>query len=89
MSSKSKTRAIKLEPTTNKTFSVGTLCLVDHFFQKLGFDAVFAPLKAKGHDITTLVSALVGCKLAESVSISRAADWMNTPSIREWYGLAL
>jgi transposase len=61
---------------------------VDHFFQKLGFDAVFTPLKARGHDITTLVSALVGCKLAESVSISRAADWMNAPSIREWYGLA-
>jgi len=88
MSSKHKTRTLLLTPNDNITFSVGTLCLVDYFFKKLRLDVVFSPLKAKGHDITTLVSALVGCKLSESVSISRAADWMNSPSVREWYGLA-
>ena len=88
MTSKNKTRTLLLTPNDNITFSVGTLCLVDYFFEKLGLDAVFSPLKAKGHDISTLVRALVGCKLSESVSISRAADWMNSPSVREWYGLA-
>jgi hypothetical protein len=45
MNNKPKTRTLLLTPNDNITFSVGTLCLVDHFFQKLGLDAVFAPLK--------------------------------------------
>ena len=88
MTNKPKTRTLLLTPNDNITFSVGTLCLADYYFHKLRLDEVFSPLKAKGHDISTLVRALVGCKLSESVSISRAADWMNSPSVREWYGLA-
>jgi len=87
MTSKPKTRTLLLTPNDNIIFSVGTLCLVDYFFYTLRLEEVFSPLNAKGHDITTFVSALVGCKLSESVLISRAADWMNSPSVREWYGL--
>ena len=59
MSCKSKKRTLLLTPKNNITFSVGTLCLADYYFRKLRLDEVFSPLNAKGHDISTLVRALV------------------------------
>lgn len=88
MSSKSKTRAIKLEPTTNKTFSVGVPLAVDAYYHKLGLERVFSPLKAKGADAGALVRLLVSYKLVENHSISRAAGWAAEPSVLAHYGLA-
>jgi len=36
-----------LTPNDNIPFSVGTLCLVDFYFQKLRIDEVFSSLKTK------------------------------------------
>jgi transposase len=87
MTQKNNSRTIKLEPTTNKNFSVGVPLAVDAYYQKLGLGRVFSPLKAKGADAGALVRLLVSYKLVENHSISKAADWAAEPSVLAHYGL--
>ena len=87
MSSKSKTRANRLEPNVNKSFSIGIPIVVDSYYHNLGFEKVFGPLKSKGVDINSLVRLLVTYKLVENHSIAKAGEWANQPHILKRYGL--
>jgi len=88
MTNQHKTRAIKLQPNVNKTFSIGIPIVVENYYHNLGFEDIFGPLKSKGVDVNSLVKLLVTYKLVENHSITKAADWANQAFVRERYGLS-
>ena len=82
-----KTRTHHLVPNSNKSFPVGTIKMMEHYYQKLGFERIFSSLKSKGHDINSLLLLLLEYKFTENGSINKAADWINQGFLLDRYGL--
>jgi len=83
MTRQTKLRTQQIEPNQNISFPIGTILAVREFHAKLGLHSVFSKYKKKGHDLNSLIRALVSYKLTENFSITRASDWINRPEVLE------
>jgi transposase len=87
MAYQTKLRTQEIEPNQNISFPIGTILSVRDFHASLGLHSVFGKHKAKGHDLNSLVQALVSYRLTENLSISQASDWINRPEVLEEFSL--
>lgn len=68
-------------PNKNICLPMGSIVVVDHYYEKLNFSSIFGKHKSKGFDINGLIIGLVGYKLTENFSIKEASKWMNQGEI--------
>lgn len=87
MSKQTKLRTEIIERSNNISFPIGTIAVVQEYFDKLSFSDVFSKYKKKGRDINVLVQALVSYKLTENLSISKASEWINRSEVLVRYQL--
>jgi transposase len=86
-SKQQKLRTDQLTPNANNSFPIGTLLMVDGWYEKLGLEAVIGPLKSKGIAADALVRGMLAYKLGENFSVLQASEWLNRPEILERYGM--
>lgn len=87
MTKQTKLRTEMIERTSNISFPIGTIVVVEEYFNKLDFSHVFGKYKKKGRDINVLVQALVSYKLTENLSVSKASEWINRCEVLGRYQL--
>lgn len=87
MNKQTKLRTETIVQSSNISFPIGTIAVVQEYFNKLNFSGVFGKYKKKGRDINMLVEALVSYKLTENLSISKASEWINRSEVLNKYQL--
>src|SRR3989338_3978797 len=87
MNKQTKLRTEMIERTSNISFPIGTIIVVEEYFDKLNFSSVFGKYKKKGLEINVLTQALVSYKLTENLSISKASEWINRTEVLNRYHL--
>lgn len=87
MTKQTKLRTEMIERNNNISFPIGTIAVVEEYFDKLNFSSVFGKYKKKGRDINVLTQALVSYKLTENLSISKASEWINRKEVLSRYRL--
>src|SRR3989338_7262263 len=87
MNKQTKLRTEMIERNNNISFPIGTIAVVEEYFDKLHFSSVFGKYKKKGRDINVLTQALVSYKLTENLSISKACEWINRKEVLSRYHL--
>lgn len=80
-------RTRQLLPNENISFPIGTILSVEKYYDFLGLSDVFGKHKKKGHDINSLIKALVSYKLTENQSISKAYDWISRKEVLDVFDL--
>ena len=80
-----RTRAIS--PNDNISFPIGTILAVQKYYKRLGLSEIFGKFKKRGHDINSLVEALVSYKLTENQSVTRAGIWTNRDEVLNTFDL--
>ena len=83
----SKLRTAQLTPNDNKSFSIGTVLMVDDWYERLGLSDIIGRHKGKGIALDALVRGMLAYKLGDNFSVLRAGEWMNSPALLEHYGL--
>ena len=48
----SKLRTTTITPNANKSFPIGTMLMVDYFYNRLDLTSIIGPMKSKGLDST-------------------------------------
>lgn len=61
-------------PTEHKSFSVGNIEFVEHFFPEIDLDSIISPIKNRGVESTPLTKALCAYKLQNNFSIHNAYE---------------
>jgi transposase len=74
-------RTERIRPNENISFPVGTILAVQKLYGRLGLSVIFGKHKKKGHDINSLLEALLSYKLTENQSITKGADWINRDEV--------
>lgn len=83
MQTQSRLRTSLLTPNGNESFAIGTVLMVDDWYERLGLRAIIGRLKRKGIDLDALVRGMHAYKLGENFSVLRAGEWMNSPAVLE------
>jgi transposase len=81
----SRLRTAQLTPNDNKSFSIGTVLMVDDWYERLELNEIIGQLKTKGIDADALVRGMLADQLGDNFSILQASEWMNRPEILEHY----
>ena len=84
-SKQQKLRTTQITPNDNKSFSIGTLLMVDDWYERLQLNETIGQLKTKGIDADALVRGMLADQLGDNFSILQASEWMNRPEILEHY----
>ena len=87
MQTQSRLRTTLLTPNENKSFAIGTVLMVDDWYERLGLHEIIGRHKRKGIDLDALVRGMLAYKLGENFSVLRAGEWMNSPAVLDHYGL--
>ena len=82
-----KLRTIELTPNENISFPIGTILTVQRYYSFLGLDNIIGRHKSRGHDINSLIMALVSYRLTENRSVTKAADWINRDAVLDVFSL--
>jgi transposase len=82
-----KLRTAQLTPNENKSFSVGTMLMVDDWYERLNLQAVIGRHKDRGISLDALVRGMLAYKLGDNFSVLRAGEWLNRPEVRDHYNL--
>jgi transposase len=82
-----KLRTTQLTPNENKSFSVGTMLMVDDWYERLNLAAVIGRHKDRGFSLDVLVRGMLAYKLGDNFSVLRAGEWLNREEVREHYEL--
>jgi len=82
-----KLRTTQLTPNDNKSFSIGTMLMVDDWYERLDLPAVIGRHKDRGISLDALVRGMLAYKLGDNFSVLRAGEWLNRPEVREHYEL--
>jgi len=82
-----KLRTSQLTPNENKSFSIGTMLMVDDLYERLDMPAVIGRHKDRGISLDALVRGMLAYKLGDNFSVLRAGEWLNRPEVREHYEL--
>jgi transposase len=82
-----KLRTTQLTPNDNKSFSIGTVLMVDDWYERLGLNDIIGRHKSKGIDLDALVRGMLAYKLGDNFSVLRAGEWMNSPAVLDHYEL--
>jgi transposase len=82
-----KLRTNLIKKTQHISFPIGTILAVQEYYEKLGFLDVFGKYKKKGHDLNSLIQALLSYKLTENLSISKASIWINRDEVLKHFKL--
>ena len=85
MQRQSKLRTTLLTPNENKSFSIGTMLMVDDLYERLELNETIGRLKTKGIDADVLVRGMLADQLGDNFSILQASEWLNRPEILEHY----
>jgi len=84
---KSILRTELVESNTNISFPIGTILTVKKYFKQLGLSDIFGKFKKRGHNINSLIEALVSYKLTENQSVTQAANWTNRGEVLNTFNL--
>ena len=76
-----------VESNNNISFPIGTILAVQKYYKRLGLSEIFGKFKKRGHDINSLVEALVSYKLTENQSVTRAGIWTNRDEVLNTFNL--
>jgi transposase len=87
MHKQSRLRTTLLTPNENKSFAIGTVLLVDDWYERLGLPGIIGRHKRKGIDLDALVRGMLAYKLGENFSVFRAGEWIGSPAVLEHYEL--
>ena len=74
---KSALRTELVKSNDNISFPIGTILAVKKYYGRLGLSEIFGKFKKRGHNINSLIEALVSYKLSENQSVTQAANWIN------------
>ena len=74
-------RTMELEPNDNISFPIGTIRVVQKYYDFLGLESVFGKHKKKGRDINSLIQSLISYRLSENQSVTKASDWTNRDEV--------
>jgi len=83
----SKLRTARITPNDNKSFSVGTVLMVDGWYERLGLSDIVGRHKSKGIDLDALVRGMLVDQLGDNFSVLQASEWLNRKEILEHYGI--
>lgn len=78
-----KLRTENIKPNNNISFPIGTICAVQKYSQKLGFNEIFSKYKKRGISLVGLLEALLSYRLSENLSTTKASDWINRIEVLE------
>jgi transposase len=87
MYTQSRLKTISIAPNENKSFAIGTVLLVDDWYERLGLPGIIGRHKRKGIDLDALVRGMLAYKLGENFSVFRAGEWIGSPAVLEHYEL--
>jgi len=87
VSKQSKLRTAQLTPNENKSFSIGTMLMVDDWYERLNLAAVIGRHKGRGIPLDHLIRGMLAYQLGDNFSVLQAGEWMNRPEVREHYEL--
>ena len=76
-----------VESNENISFPVGTILAVQQWYEQLGLCGVFGKHKSRGHDINSLIEAMVSYRLTENLSVTQAAGWINRDDVLSMFCL--
>ena len=85
-----KTTALRtgvITPNKNISFPIGTVLTVQRYYDHLNLSRIFGKHKSRGHNINSLIKALVSYKLTENQSVTKAADWINRNEVLNTFEL--
>jgi transposase len=80
-----KLRTFQLTPNDNKSFSIGTVLMVDDWYERLGLDDIIGWHKSKGIALDALVRGMLVDQLGDNFSVLQASEWMNRKEILDHY----
>ena len=87
MKKQSRLRTSQLTPNENKSFSIGTMLMVDDLYERLNLEAVVGRHKDRGISLDALVRGMLAYKLGDNFSVLQAGEWLNRPEVLEHYSL--
>jgi len=87
VTTQSRLRTAQLTPNENKSFAIGTVLMVDDWYERLGLNDIIGRHKSKGIDLDALVRGMLAYKLGDNFSVLRAGEWLNSPAVLEHYEL--
>ena len=67
--------------------SIGTVLMVDGWYERLGLSDIIGRYKGKGIDFDALVRGMIVDQLGDNFSVLQASEWMNREEILEHYGI--
>ena len=74
-------------PNDNISFPIGTILTVQRYYDHINLSEIFGKHKNRGHNINSLIEALVSYKLTENQSVTKAADWINRDEVLNTFKL--
>ena len=80
-------RTEQVTANDNISFPIGTILAVKNYFKQLGLSEIFGKFKKRGHNINSLIEALVSYKLTENQSVTQAANWTNRDEVLNTFEL--
>jgi len=80
-------RTCLITANDNISFPIGTILTVQRYCEHLGLAEIFGKHKSRGHNINSLINALVSYKLTENQSVTKAADWINRKEVLNTFEL--
>ncbi len=87
MNEQTKQRTSQLTPNENKSFSIGTMLMVDDLYERFDLAAVIGRHKDKGISLDALVRGMLAYKLGDNFSVLQAGEWLNRPEVLDHYEL--
>ena len=87
VTTQSRLRTAQLTPNENKSFAIGTVLMVDDWYERLGLNDIIGRHKSKGIDLDALVRGMLAYKLGDNFSVLRAEVWLKSPAVRQHYKL--
>lgn len=89
MTQKTSLRTRIITPNENISFPIGTILTVQKYYERLSLSKIFGKHKSRGHDINSLVEALISYKLTENQSVTKASDWINRDEVLDTFDLEI